>query len=64
MRTGREGEWTIWEINREEKGRVCGDGPAGSSPKPLYDHVLEGGGEKMQAYGANFYPIASGLLSG
>jgi hypothetical protein len=22
---GREGEWATWEINREERGRVCRD---------------------------------------
>jgi hypothetical protein len=26
IRTGREGEWATWEINKEERGRVCGDG--------------------------------------
>jgi hypothetical protein len=25
IRTGREGEWTTWEISREERGRVCRD---------------------------------------
>jgi hypothetical protein len=25
IRTGREGEWATWEINREERGRVCID---------------------------------------
>jgi hypothetical protein len=31
----REGEWATWEINREERGRACGDGPAGSRPEPV-----------------------------
>jgi hypothetical protein len=30
----REREWATWEINREERGRVCGDGPGGSRQKP------------------------------
>jgi hypothetical protein len=33
--TGREGEWATWDIDREERGRVCGDGPAGSRPEPV-----------------------------
>jgi hypothetical protein len=34
IRTGREGEWATWEIKREERGRVCGDGRAGSRQEP------------------------------
>lgn len=34
MRVGREGKWSTWEINREERGRrVCGDGPASGRPE-------------------------------
>jgi hypothetical protein len=35
MRTGREGRGATWEINREERGRVWGDGPAGSRPEQV-----------------------------
>jgi hypothetical protein len=28
-----------WEINREERGMVGGDGPAGSRQEPELDHV-------------------------
>jgi hypothetical protein len=34
IRIGREEEWATWEINREERGRVCGDGPEGSRQEP------------------------------
>jgi hypothetical protein len=33
IRTGREGRGTTWKINREEGGRVWGDGSAGSRPE-------------------------------
>jgi hypothetical protein len=35
-----------WVINREEKGRFCGDGPPGSRPEPE-DGVGGGGGERQ-----------------
>jgi hypothetical protein len=41
MRRGRDGEWVTWEINREERGRVCRDGRAGSRPG-RYKIVVEG----------------------
>jgi hypothetical protein len=34
IRTGREGEWVTWKINREEGGRVYRDGRAGAESGP------------------------------
>jgi hypothetical protein len=31
----REGEWATWEINREERRRICRDRRAGSTPEPV-----------------------------
>jgi hypothetical protein len=35
IRIGMEGEWATWKINREERGRVCIDGQAGSRPESV-----------------------------
>jgi hypothetical protein len=60
IRTGSEGGWTTWEINREDRGRVCGDGPAGSRPDPVYDRddIFLGNVDSHKIYTALFIVIA------
>jgi hypothetical protein len=59
-RVRREGEWVTWEISREERGRVCRDGRAGSR-----ERARAGIGSmsacESQCYPANIDPVASGL---
>jgi hypothetical protein len=63
---GREGEWSTWESNREERSRVCRDqvGRPGvqvaeSGPEQV-DESCRGWG-KSQGYRASIEPVASGL---
>jgi hypothetical protein len=51
----REGEWATWEINREERGRICRDqvgrpdeqvAEGGGRPEQVEDHCWGRGGAR------------------
>jgi hypothetical protein len=63
---GREREWAMWEINREERGRVCrdqvgrlGEQVAESGPEQVEESCRGWG--KSQGYRPSIDPVASGL---